>query len=199
MARGYEENCNVRTDSPTVSKSGLRTLLAIAAHKEWTARTTDIKSAFLQGKPLTRQVHVAPPKEACVTKGKIWKLNNCLYGLNDAARHFYNSVSDELLRIGCERSALDPAIFFSNINDSLHGLFICHVDDFLHTGDDNFNSKVVGPIRQHYTVGRCEEATFDYIGFHLEQTTEGIMVAQNQYVESISNYDMRSSRRSQKT
>ena len=198
VARGYEENCNVRTDSPTVSKSGLRTFLAVAAYKGWIARTTDIKSAFLQGKPLSRGVYVTPPKEAGSTKGKIWKLNSCLYGLNDAARHFYNSVSEELLRIGCQRSSLDPAIFYSNVNDRLHGLFICHVDDFLHTGNSEFQNDVVEPIRKCFTVGRCEESTFDYVGFHLQQTSDGIKVAQNQYVEGIANYDMESSRRSQK-
>jgi len=57
---------------------------------------------------------------------------------------------------------------------------------------------VVGPIRQHYTVGRCEEATFDYVGFHLEQTREDITMTQNQYNESISNYEMQPTRRSQK-
>ena len=81
VARGYEEQCTVRTDSPTITKSGLRTFLAISVNMHWNVKTTDIKFAFLQGKPLSRDVFVQPPKEVMVPKGRIW--------LNDAARQFY--------------------------------------------------------------------------------------------------------------
>ena len=36
-----------------------------------------------------------------VKEGIIWKLKCCLYGLNDAARQFYQSVIDCLKNVGC--------------------------------------------------------------------------------------------------
>ena len=72
VARGYEEPDEIQKDSPTISKSGMRTFLAMAASHEWTIKTTDIKSDFLQGNPLKRDVYIQPPKEAKVQKGFIW-------------------------------------------------------------------------------------------------------------------------------
>ena len=43
-----------------------------------------IKSAFLQGKPVERDVYLNPPKE--VHTKKIWKLHTTVYGLGDAPR-----------------------------------------------------------------------------------------------------------------
>ena len=70
----------------------------------------DIKSAFLQGKVLDREVFLtppgevflAPPREAHVSKGKTWKLVRCLYGLNDVSRQLFESVAETLKILGCQ-------------------------------------------------------------------------------------------------
>jgi len=49
VARGFEELEIIQSDSPTISKSVMRVFLSICTRLEWTVRTTDIKSAFLQG------------------------------------------------------------------------------------------------------------------------------------------------------
>ena len=50
----------VQADSPTVSKETLWTLLAIAAFKDWTIKTIDIKNAYLQGEEIDRLVYMEP-------------------------------------------------------------------------------------------------------------------------------------------
>ena len=52
----------------------------------WKIQSIDIKSAFLQGMPLTRNVYLKPPKEA--ETDLIWKLNQAVNGLADASRHW---------------------------------------------------------------------------------------------------------------
>jgi hypothetical protein len=98
-------------DTPTVSKSVLRFFNSIVSSKGWKLMTTDIKSAFLQGEKLEREVYIMPPNEARVPPGKVWKLKRCLYGLNDAARQFYKSVSGELVKLQCVQSTVDSALF----------------------------------------------------------------------------------------
>ena len=73
VARGFEEESDVPSDSPTVDKANLRVILAVAAAEGWTIETSDVKSAFLQGKMLDRKVTIIPPKEASVPKGKLCK------------------------------------------------------------------------------------------------------------------------------
>ena len=85
VARGYEQDKELSKDSPTVAKSTIRILLTLAASKNWEIQIMDIKSAFLQGKDISRDVYISPPKESDTPKGKIWKLKKTLYGLIDAA------------------------------------------------------------------------------------------------------------------
>ena len=100
VAKGYEEDKELSKDSPTVAKITIRILLTLAASKDWEIQTTDVKSAFLQGKNISRDVYISPPKESDTPKGKIWKLKKTLYGLIDAARQFYDSIEEVLLKLG---------------------------------------------------------------------------------------------------
>ena len=112
VVRGFEEDFIMPRDSPTVGKGTMRVFLALTSINNWTVKTTDIKSAFLQGRELMREVYVKPPKESSTPKGMIWKLKHGLYGLKDGARQFYLSVKEELLRLGCKMCETDPALFF---------------------------------------------------------------------------------------
>ena len=114
VVRGFEEEFKMPRDSPTVGKGTMRIFLAISSINNWTIKTTDIKSAFLQGREIRRDVYVKPPKEGDTAKGIIWKLKHGLYGLKDGARQFYLSVKEELLRLGCKMCDIDPAMFFLN-------------------------------------------------------------------------------------
>ncbi len=113
VARGFEEELLSQTDSPAIGKSALKLFLAVVASKKWIVKTTDIKCAILQGLNLERDVFICPPEEAQVPEGAIWKLQKCLYGLNDGARQFYLSVREHL-KLGCTQSSLDPALFATN-------------------------------------------------------------------------------------
>ena len=57
VVRGFEEkDLEIPRDSPTVGKGAMRLFLSVAALQKWTVKTTDIKSAFLQGKELDRDI-----------------------------------------------------------------------------------------------------------------------------------------------
>ena len=89
VARGFEEQEDVPSDSPTVEKCNLRLVLVFSASYGWIIESSDVKSAFLQGKHLERDVVVVAPKEANLPKGKLWKLTVPLYGLSDASLQFF--------------------------------------------------------------------------------------------------------------
>ena len=176
VARGFEEDLVAAVYSPTVAKPCVRLVLAIAASQGWIIQSTDVKAAFLQGQLITRDVYLKPPKESETKQGKIWKLRRCLYGLNDAARQFYNSLSAELVAIGCVRNPLDPAFFTYFHNDRLSGVLVSHVDDFLHTGDDHFNENIMVKLYQRFTAGSREMTKFVYTGYQITQTSDSSIV-----------------------
>ena len=80
--RGFEEEQDFRTDSPTCSREGIRLFLSTVAAKSWKIHSMDVKGAFLQGKELNRRVLIRPPREAATCK--LWLLKKCAYGLADA-------------------------------------------------------------------------------------------------------------------
>ena len=82
--RGFEEDLNFRTDSPTCSREGIRLFFAATAANGWQLHSLDVKGAFLQGKEIDREVFLKPPKEA--NTNKLWLLVKCAYGLADAPR-----------------------------------------------------------------------------------------------------------------
>ena len=84
-------------ESPTVGKGTVWIFLAISSTNTWTIKTTDIKSAFLQGKEIRQDVFIKPPKENDTAKGIILKLKHGLYRLKDRARQFYRSLKEELV------------------------------------------------------------------------------------------------------
>lgn len=88
VARGFEEEDMIQLDYPTTSKAVIRICLIIAADKQWTTKTTVIKSAFLQGKELSVDVYLTPSIESVVFKCIISKQRQFVYGLKDGANSF---------------------------------------------------------------------------------------------------------------
>ena len=189
VARGFQEEDEIRADSPTAGKSSIRLCLAVAAANQWKLKTTDIKSAFLQSDHLERDVFIIPPLEA-ENPGKVWKLNKGLYGLSDGARQFHLSLAAELVRLGCEQSRLDHTLYYKlNALGTLQGLILTHMDDFLHCGqpgEKGFHEEVILPLTQRFMVGRQAENTFKYVGMEISQNELfEVTVHQNTYTESI--------------
>ena len=183
-ARGFQEEDDFPKDSPTMSKSSLRLVLALAASKGWDIQTSDIKSAFLQGSALEREVFVKPPVLAD-QKGKLWRLLKCLYGLKDASRQWYLKVLKCLKGVGFQKSRFDAGLFYLVQNNELVAVIGLHVDDFLHIGSPEFNRTILPAILKNFKVGKSESCTFMYTGFLLNQENRGVTIDQSQYVNNI--------------
>ena len=183
-ARGFQEEDEHPKESPTMQKYSLRTLLAIATAKDWPIETVDVKSAFLQGTNLTRQVFVKPPKEVDA-HNKLWLLNKCLYGLRDASRQWYTRVESVLLKLGFEKCTYDSGLFFLVKDGKLEAIVGLHVDDFLNAGGDYFHSVILPEILNTFKVGKSERGNFMYTGFQLKQDSQGVSLDQSEYIDGI--------------
>ena len=106
VARGFkEENLNnTRKDSPTCCKDNFHLVLSIIVSNSWIIHSLDIKSTFLQGQKIDRDVYLKLPKEA--ETSNIWKLNITAYDLCDAPRVWYISVKDVLMKTGTKKKKM---------------------------------------------------------------------------------------------
>ena len=136
----------------------------------------------MQGKSIERDVFIKPPKEA--NTNKLWKLNTTVYGLCDAPREWYLSVKKELLATGCVKSRYDDDMGRYEEN-TLQGILSAQVDDFCWAGTKLFQNIVINHIRNAFTVSKEELQTFKYLGFSISQTSDGIFMHQNEYIEEI--------------
>ena len=187
--KGFQEEETFPTDSPTVQRTSVRMILMLATTNKWTIQAIDIKSAFLQGDKLTRQVFVQPPKEANL-QNKLWKLKKCLYGLKDASRQWYLRLKRTLRKLGFQKSKYDGGLFFIIKDEKLLGAVGIHVDDFLTAGCDYFMTKIIPSVLEAFLVGKAEDQVFMYTGSKITQDNAGITVDQTDYVQNLEIFDL---------
>ncbi len=183
-ARGFEEQQDFRTDSPTCKRESVRIVLSVIASNKWMLNSIDIKRAFLQGNAIDRVVFIRPPKEACTDK--IWCLKKCVYGLADAPRKWYLTFSEKLLELGCSVSKHDPGVFMFHHDGKLQGILACFVDDVVHGGTRIFMTSVIEKLHEHFKVGSSQEKTFSFLGISLHQNDDmSIVVDQNSFASTL--------------
>ena len=196
VARGFEElnTKDLPKDSPTCASESLRLLMSVICQNQWTPHSMDIKSAFLQGNELSRDIYVRPPPEAN-SEGTLWKLNKCVYGLNDASLYWYNRVKETMLQTGGKMSQVDPAIFYWLDNDcNVTGVLACHVDDFIWGGSHSFTTTVIPHLQAAFQVGREEHDSFRYVGMEYVTANGITCMHQDNYIQNLQPIHMDTSR-----
>ena len=182
VARGFEEDLmNKKVDSPTCSRQALRMVISTATTNHWEIKSLDIKSAFLQGKEITCDVFVMPPKDIR-EPNKVWKLKRCLYGLNDAPREWYNKLSERLTALGGQVSLYDKALFMWHKGGKLVGVMTTHVDDLIYCGTKEWQIEVLKKVQQEFKISKTGKQNFRYIGLEIEQNESDIFVGQQPYI-----------------
>lgn len=185
VARGFEEETgNLRKDSPTCSKEAVRLALSVAATCGWVCHSLDVKAAYLQGDQIDRDVYLRPPPE--FNDGSLWKLKKTVYGLCDAARHWYLRVRSQLLDLGTIASSLDPALFSWRCGQSLEGVICVYVDDLFWAGTNGFKEQVIDRLCQIFRMGNSESKAFKYVGLNIVSYGDGsVTLDQNQYAATL--------------
>ena len=160
VVKGFEESFLDLSDSPTVAKPSIRTVLNIIAMKKWSLECIDIRAAFFQKGNINHEVILMPPKEA--NESGFWRLKKTVYGLDDAARSWYFTAKTKLCSLGCSVS-VDPGVFTWVENGELCGIVCLHVDDFLIAGDHSFHEKVLTPNMETFELGSYQKKQFKYL------------------------------------
>src|SRR5215469_16753965 len=185
VVRGFEEDGHeMVTDAPTCSGETLKLCLSVMIYKRWECRTLDVKTAYLQGEKLKREVWVIPPKEA-KKEGMVWKLKKGVYGLKDAARVWYDSLVKILTGLGGKRNRLEPTVFTWSQNGSLTGIMCTHVDDICYGGNEWFHHDVIGQLKTQLKMGKESRTPFKYIGIDVTSEERGVLLSQNNYLQKL--------------
>ena len=169
-ACGFKEIKDFPTDSPCCSWIGVWSIFVLIASNRWKVQAIDVKTASLQGKQIERTIYFRPTKEP--NNNKIWRLQECVYGLADNSRYWYLPVKEELIKLGANVSSVDPCLFYWREHYKLVGILACHVDDMIWGGNENFKINVIDNLKNTFMFGSEETKAFAYLCIQLIQNDD---------------------------
>ncbi|GJR30016.1 putative ribonuclease H-like domain-containing protein [Tanacetum coccineum] len=124
VAQGHRQEEEIDYDevfAPVARIKAIRIFLAFASYMGFIVYQMDVKSAFLYGK-IDEEVYVSQPLGFIDPKypKKVYKVVKALYGLHQAPRAWYATLSTFLLKNGYRRGTIDKTLF---IKKDKHDIF----------------------------------------------------------------------------
>jgi hypothetical protein len=160
--------------------SSWRVLLAMAALKGWKIRQADITTAFLYG-PIDHEIYAELP-EGFEQDGKVCKLKKSIYGLKQAPKIWWETLSSKLVDMGFRQLAADPCVYTDG-----KVIIDVHVDDLLLlSATDSKIDQVVLMLSKSFKVKDLGGAS-RFLGIEIEynQEEKRLTLRQTQYIEDV--------------
>ncbi|GKD41485.1 putative ribonuclease H-like domain-containing protein, partial [Tanacetum coccineum] len=115
VAQGYTQEEGIDYDeafAPVARIEAIRLLLAYASFIRFIVYHMDVKSAFLYG-TIEKEVYVCQPPgfEDPHFPDKVYKVEKALYGLHQAPKAWYETLSNYLIENGFRRGTIDKSLF----------------------------------------------------------------------------------------
>ncbi|GJQ92761.1 putative ribonuclease H-like domain-containing protein [Tanacetum coccineum] len=126
-----------------------------------------------------------------VHPNKVYRVVKALYGLHQAPRAWYERLSTFLLKHGYRRGAIDKTLFIKKDRRDIM-LVQVYVDDIIFGSTKSSMVKDFEELMQkEFKMSSMGELTF-FLGLQVKQTSAGIFLSQDKYVNDILNkFDFR--------
>ncbi|GJX80722.1 putative ribonuclease H-like domain-containing protein [Tanacetum coccineum] len=188
VAQGHTQDEGINYDevfAPVVRIEAIRLFLAYASFKDFVVYQMDVKSAFLYGK-IAEEVYVCQPPgfEDPDFPDRVYKVEKALYGLHQALRAWYETLSTYLLDNGFQRGKIDKTLFIKRHKGDIL-LVQVYVDDIIF-GSTNKELCIAFEKLMHekFQMSSMGELTF-FLGLQVKQKKDDIFISQDKYVAEI--------------
>ncbi|KAJ9563127.1 hypothetical protein OSB04_008287 [Centaurea solstitialis] len=188
VAQGYTQEEGIDYDevfAPVARIEAIRLFLAYASFKHFKVYQMDVKSAFLYGK-IEEEVYVCQPPgfEDPRYPDRVYKLNKALYGLHQAPRAWYDTLSTYLLENEFTRGVIDKTLFIKREKQEIL-LVQIYVDDIIFGSTKSSMCKEFEDLmHKKFKMSAMGELTF-FLGLQVVQKEDGIFIHQSKYVKDI--------------
>ncbi|KAI3681115.1 hypothetical protein L6452_35898 [Arctium lappa] len=188
VAQGYTQEEGINYEevfAPVARIEAIRLFLAYASFMQFRVFQLDVKSAFLYGK-IDEEVYVCQPPgfENPNFLDKVYKLKKALYGLHQAPRAWYDTLSTYLLENGFERGIIDKTLFIKRKKKDIL-LVQIYVDDIIFGSTKDYMCKEFEELmHKRFKMSSMGELTF-FLGLQVKQKKYGIFISQSKYVQDI--------------
>ncbi|GJW18590.1 putative ribonuclease H-like domain-containing protein [Tanacetum coccineum] len=188
VVQGYTQEEGIDYDkvfAPVARIEAIRLFLAYASFKDFVVYQMDVKSAFLYGK-IEEEVYVYQPPgfEDPEFPNRVYKVEKALYGLHQASRAWYETLSTYLLKNGFQRGTIDKTMFIKRIKGDIL-LVQLYVDDIIFgSTKKNLCTEFETLMHKKFQMSSIGELTF-FLGLQVTQKDDGIFISQDKYVDEI--------------
>ncbi|GJT64611.1 putative ribonuclease H-like domain-containing protein [Tanacetum coccineum] len=145
----------------------------------------DVKSAFLYG-TIEEEVYVSQPLGFVDPEflEKFYKVGKTLYGLHQAPKAWYETLSTYLLDNGFYRGQIDKTLFIKRVKGDIL-LVQVYVDDIIFgSTKKSLCTDFEQIMHKRFQMISIGEITF-FLGFQVKQKEDGIFISQDKYVGEI--------------
>nr|GEZ86633.1 copia protein [Tanacetum cinerariifolium] len=123
VAQGHTQEKGIDFDevfAPVARIEEIRLFLAYASFKDFVVYQMDVKSAFLYEK-IKKEVYVCQRPRFVDPNfpDKVYKVEKALYGLHQAPRAWYETLSTYLLDNGFHKGKIDKTLFIRRLKDDI--------------------------------------------------------------------------------
>ncbi|GJS23193.1 putative ribonuclease H-like domain-containing protein [Tanacetum coccineum] len=171
--------------APVARIEGIRLFLAYASFKDFVVYQMDVKSAFLYGK-IEEEVYVCQPPgfEDLDFPDRVYKVEKALYGLHQAPRAWYETLSTYLLENGFQRGQIDKTLFIKRDQGDILIVQV-YVDDIIFgSTKKKLCIEFEKMMHKKFQMSSMGELTF-FLGLQVKQKEDGIFISQDKYVTEI--------------
>ncbi|GKA78556.1 putative ribonuclease H-like domain-containing protein, partial [Tanacetum coccineum] len=188
VAQGYTQEEGIDYDevfAPVARIEAIRLFLAYASFMGFIVYQMDVKSAFLYG-TIEEEVYVCQPPgfEDPQFPDKVYKVEKALYGLHQAPRAWYETLSTYLLENGFRRGTIDKTLFIKKDKGDIL-LVQVYVDDIIFgSTKKSLCVEFEQMMHKRFQMSSMGELTF-FLGLQVKQKDDGIFISQDKYVADI--------------
>ncbi|GJV67289.1 putative ribonuclease H-like domain-containing protein [Tanacetum coccineum] len=188
VAQGYTQEEGIDYDdvfAPVARIEAIRLFLAYVSFKDFVVYQMDVKSAFLYGK-IEEEVYVCQPLgfEHPEFPDRVYKVEKALYGLHQAPKAWYETLSTYLLDNGIQRGQIDKTLFIKKVKGNIL-LVQVYVDDIIFGSTKKvLCTEFEKLMHKKFQMSSMGELTF-FLGLQVTQKDDGIFISQDKYVTKI--------------
>ncbi|GJS82985.1 putative ribonuclease H-like domain-containing protein [Tanacetum coccineum] len=188
VAQWYTQEEGIDYDevfAPVAKIEVIRLFLAYASYKDFMVYQMDVKSAFLYGN-IEKEVYVCQPPgfEDPDFPDRVYKVEKALYGLHQAPRAWYETLSTYLLENRFQRGQIDKTLFIKRDQGDILIVQV-YVDDIIFgSTKKKLCTEFEKMMHKKFQMSSMGELTF-FLGLQVKQKEDGIFISQDKYVTEI--------------
>ncbi|GKA49713.1 putative ribonuclease H-like domain-containing protein [Tanacetum coccineum] len=188
VAQGHTQEDIIDYDevfAPVARIEAIRLFLAYASFMNFVVYQMDVKSAFLYGK-IEEEVYVFHPPgfEDQEFPDKVYKVEKALYGLHQAPRAWYETLSTYLLENRFQRGTIDKILFIKKVKCDILLVQVYVNDIIFGSTKKELCTGFEKLMHKKFQMSSMGELTF-FLGLQVKQKEDGIFISQDKYIDEI--------------